>query len=169
MELLCTKCLHLTETEQCSNCGSLETRVPGDEDLCYLNTISLPRSTFFAIWLEQNGIPFRKQFLDMDKYGATYRFYVPYGRLDDIEAMREKYWKENHEMMNDDLVFSAEEIDGMDIDNLYNMGLEELEAYKVKINNTLKNIRLQEQKWRDRTNQLLEMRQEAENLIEDLS
>ena len=49
------------------------------------------------------------------------------------------------------------------------MELEELKAYKTKIVNTLKEIRFQEQKWKERTNLLLDMREEAENLIDDLS
>ncbi len=72
-------------------------------------------------------------------------------------------------MRNDNAVFSAEEIDEIDIGSPGNMDLEELKAYKAKIISTLKEIKFKEQRWKERANLLLDIRKEAENLVEDLS
>lgn len=169
MELICTKCRHLADAEQCSYCGSLETRVPEDGDSCYLVKLNGPEANVLAIRLEQRGIPYRKLMIHVDRITVTFAFYVPYGRLDDALAETEKLWGDDQAMVNDNLVFTAEEIDDMDIGNLDSMDLEELKAYKAKIISTLKEIKFQEQRWKERTNLLLDMREEAENLIEDLS
>ena len=66
-------------------------------------------------------------------------------------------------------VFQADEIDQMEWSVLDGMDLEELKAYKNKISKTLKEIKAQEQLWKERTNRLLDMREEAENLIDELS
>ena len=57
----------------------------------------------------------------------------------------------------------------MDIDQLEDLSLEDLKAYKGKIMKTLREIKYLEQKCRERTNMLLDMKEEVENLIEDLS
>ena len=46
---------------------------------------------------------------------------------------------------------------------------EELKAYRNKVMRTLKEIRVQGQLWKQRTNTLLDMKEEAECLIEELS
>lgn len=66
-------------------------------------------------------------------------------------------------------LFSAEEIDRMEASMLDDMNLEELKAYKDRIMKTLKAIRVQEQLWKQRTVVLLDMKEEAEYLIDDLS
>ena len=66
-------------------------------------------------------------------------------------------------------LFTADEIDHMEAAMLDEMDLEELKIYKSRIIKTLKEIRFQEQKWKQRTNVLLDMKEEAECLIEDLS
>ena len=66
-------------------------------------------------------------------------------------------------------LFSAEEIDRMEASMLDTMDLEELKAYKDRITKTLKAIRVQEQLWKQRTVVLLDMKEEAEYLIDDLS
>lgn len=169
MELLCAKCRHLVDAEQCSCCGSWETRVPESEDSCFLTTLTGPGAAVLSERLEQDGIPFRKLIVNIGRITVTYAFYVPYGRLEDALAEVEKMWGDEEAMANNDKVFSAEEIDVMDIGNLESMDLEELKAYKAKIISTLKEIKFQEQKWKERTNLLLDMREEAENLIDDLS
>ena len=65
-------------------------------------------------------------------------------------------------------VFHAEEIDQMEWADLDDMELEELKAYKDKIVKTLKEIKAQEQQWKTRVTKLLDMKEEAEGLIEDL-
>ena len=65
-------------------------------------------------------------------------------------------------------LFSAEEIDQMEASMLDEMSMAELKAYKEKIIKTLKEIKEQEQKWKQRTIILLDMKEEAECLIEDL-
>ena len=47
--------------------------------------------------------------------------------------------------------------------------IEELKAYRNRIIKTLKEIKIQEQIWKERTKLLLDMKEEAECLIEDLS
>lgn len=69
----------------------------------------------------------------------------------------------------EELFFDAEEIDRMEAADLDGMSLEELKAYRNKIMETLKEIRVQEQLWKERKTILLDMKEEAEYLIEDLS
>ncbi len=66
-------------------------------------------------------------------------------------------------------LFDANEIDRMEASMLDQMSVEELKAYKNRITRTLKAIRVWEQLWKQRTNILLDMKEEAECLIEDLS
>ena len=66
-------------------------------------------------------------------------------------------------------LFEADEIDRMEASMLDEMSLEELRAYKEKIMRTLKEIKIQEQKWKQRTIILLDMKEEAECLIDDLT
>ena len=66
-------------------------------------------------------------------------------------------------------LFDGDEIDRMEASLLDEMDLEELKAYREKISRTLKAIRAREQLWKQRTNVLLDMKEEAECLIEDLS
>ena len=72
----------------------------------------------------------------------------------------------NEEMMND--IFTADEIDRMEAILLDDMNPEELEAYRNRIIKTLKEIRAQERLWKQRTNILLDMKEEAECLIRDM-
>lgn len=66
-------------------------------------------------------------------------------------------------------LFSADEIDRMEAVMLDSMDLEDLNAYKSRIMRTLKAIKVQEQLWKERTSILLDMKEEAEYLIDDLS
>ena len=66
-------------------------------------------------------------------------------------------------------LFSADEIDRMEAVMLDSMDLEALKAYKSRILRTLKAIKVQEQLWKERTTILLDMKEEAEYLIDDLS
>lgn len=66
-------------------------------------------------------------------------------------------------------LFGADEIDRMEAVMLDSMDLEDLKAYKSRIMRTLKAIKVQEQLWRERTSILLDMKEEAEYLINDLS
>ena len=72
----------------------------------------------------------------------------------------------NGEAMND--IFTADEIDRMEAILLDDMGPEELEAYRNRIIRTLKEIKAQERLWKQRTNLLLDMKEEAECLIRDM-
>ena len=72
----------------------------------------------------------------------------------------------NGETMND--IFTADEIDRMEAILLDDMGPEELEAYRDRIIRTLKEIKAQERLWKQRTNLLLDMKEEAECLIRDM-
>ena len=66
-------------------------------------------------------------------------------------------------------LFSADEIDRMEAVMLDSMDLEALKAYKSRIMRTLKAIKVQEQLWKERTTILLDMKEEADYLIDDLS
>ena len=66
-------------------------------------------------------------------------------------------------------LFDAEDIDGMEAVMLDNLSAEELKVFRSKVNRTLKAIREQEQLWKQRVNLLMDMREEAENLIEEKS
>ena len=66
-------------------------------------------------------------------------------------------------------LFSADEIDRMEAVMLDSMDPEALKAYKSRIMRTLKAIKVQEQLWKERTTILLDMKEEAECLIDDLS
>ena len=66
-------------------------------------------------------------------------------------------------------LFSADEIDRMEAVMLDNMDPEALKAYKSRIMRTLKAIKVQEQLWKERTTILLDMKEEADYLIDDLS
>ncbi len=66
-------------------------------------------------------------------------------------------------------LFGADEIDRMEAVMLDSMDLEDLKAYKSRIIRTLKAIKVQEQLWKERTSILLDMKEEAEYLINDLS
>ena len=66
-------------------------------------------------------------------------------------------------------LFGADEIDRMEAVMLDSMDLEDLKAYKSRIIRTLKAIKVQEQLWKERTSILLDMKEEAEYLIDDLS
>ena len=66
-------------------------------------------------------------------------------------------------------LFGADEIDRMEAVMLDSMDLEDLKAYKSRIIRTLKAIKIQEQLWKERTSILLDMKEEAEYLINDLS
>ena len=72
----------------------------------------------------------------------------------------------NGEAMND--IFTADEIDRMEAIMLDEMNPEELEAYRDRIIRTLKEIKAQERLWKQRTNLLLDMKEEAECLIRDM-
>ena len=72
----------------------------------------------------------------------------------------------NEEAAND--IFTADEIDRMEAILLDDMGPEELEAYRDRIIRTLKEIKVQERLWKQRTNLLLDMKEEAECLIRDM-
>ena len=66
-------------------------------------------------------------------------------------------------------LFGADEIDRMEAVMLDSMDLEDMKAYKSRIMRTLKAIKVQEQLWKERTSILLDMKEEAEYLINDLS
>jgi len=66
-------------------------------------------------------------------------------------------------------LFTADEIDRMEAIMLDSMDLEDLKAYKSRIIRTLKAIKVQEQLWKERTSILLDMKEETECLIDDLS
>jgi len=69
----------------------------------------------------------------------------------------------------DEQIFDAEEIDEMETSQLDGMDLQELKAYRNRILETLKEIKAQEQMWKERKIILLDMKEEAEYLIDELS
>ncbi len=69
--------------------------------------------------------------------------------------------------MND--LFDAQEIDLMEASVLDDLSLEDLQEYRDRITKTLKEIRRQEQLWKQRTVILLDMKEEVEYQIEERS
>ena len=65
-------------------------------------------------------------------------------------------------------LFAGDEIDSMEASELDDLSAEELKACLDKIRRTLKEIRLEEQRWKERTTRLLDMKEEAECLIRDM-
>ena len=175
MALICEKCRRIIMEDVCPFCGSTETREPADDDHCYLTILNLPsEAAVLKELLNQKGIPFRMNIVSIDKHTVTRDVYVPYSCLEEAQREMAKLCKEepagdawNEELGSD--VFQADEIDQMECSILDGMDLEELKAYKDKISKTLKEIKAQEQLWKERTNRLLDMREEAENLIDELS
>ena len=175
MALICEKCRRIIMEDVCPFCGSTETREPADDDHCYLTILNLPsEAAVLKELLNQKGIPFRMNIVSIDKHTVTRDVYVPYSCLEEAQREMAKLWKEepagdawNEELGSD--VFQADEIDQMECSILDGMDLEELKAYKDKISKTLKEIKALEQLWKERTNRLLDMREEAENLIDKLS
>ena len=175
MELLCEKCRRLVETRQCPFCGSPETREPENGDYCCLAVLDGSGAAILAGKLKLSGIDFRMQAASIGRVKLMYVFYVPYGRIEDAWSEIQKLWGDDHSVTAEYFegtgtgLFDADEIDRMEASMLDSMDLEELKAYRSKIMKTLKEIRVQEQKWKQRTNILLDMKEEAECLIEDLS
>ena len=176
MVLICEKCRRIIMEDVCPVCGSTETREPADDDRAFLITTSDAASAaVISELLNQKDIPFRMNTISIGKYSVTRDFYVPYSRLEEAEIEVGKLWKEEQptgdawsEGFGSD-VFQADEIDQMEWSVLDGMNVEELKAYKDKISKTLKEIKAQEQLWKERANRLLDMREEAENLIDELS
>jgi len=169
MELYCTVCSHIVETEKCPHCGSLETRVPENSDYFFLTEVTGSMAVVLEGALKKKGIPYRMHTTVMDRVYMFRSFYVSYSRIDDAFKVIHELWGEQVPDLDENELFSAEEIDQMDVGLLEDMSLEDLKSYKGKINKTLKAIKYQEQQWKQRSNLLLDMKEEVENLIEDLS
>ena len=175
MVLICEKCRHIIETEVCPVCGSTETHKPADDDRCFLTSADYTGSVILSETLKQKDIPFKMNTIHLGKYTVTRHFYVPYSRLEEAELEMNNRWKDEEpvkdtwsEGFGPD-IFHADEIDQMEWSMLDGMDLEELKSYKDKIMKTLKEIKAQEQAWKGRTTKLLDMKEEAENLIDELS
>lgn len=168
MELLCGKCKRIIETEECPYCGSTETREPGSGDECLLAVLANYHSPVFAEALRYREIPFRVETV-IGKTSMFREFYVPYGQFDDAFAEMQKLCEGRPLTFQENEVFTDEEMDRMDISQLDGMDAGSLKAFLGRIRNTQKAIRYQEQLWKDRSNLLLEMKEEAEALLEDLS
>ena len=168
MELYCTVCSRIVETEKCPHCGSQETRMPYSNDYCWLTEVTGSMAVLLEGALAKEGIPYRMHTTSMGKVYMFRSFYVPYSRIEDASQAIDELWGERPPVLDENELFSVEEIDQMDIGLLEDMRLEDLKTYKDKINKTLKAIKYQEQQWKQRANLLLDMKEEAENLIEDL-
>ena len=169
MELYCTVCSHIVDTEKCPHCGSLETRVPENSDYFFLTEVTGSMAVVLEGELKKRGIPYRMHTTEMDKVYMFRSFYVSYSRIDDAFKVIHELWGEPVPHLNENELFAAEEIDRMDVSQVENLSLEELTAYKDKIMKTLKAIKYREQQWKERSNLLLDMKEEVENLIEDLT
>ena len=175
MERICEKCRHIIETEVCPHCGSTETREPAADDPCLMTTTDYSLSVMLSEALKLKGIPFRMVTVELGKYSVTRDFYVPYSRLEEAQSIFSSLFREDppvNENWSDGFgsgLFSADEIDQIDWSVLDDMDLEELKAYKDKISKTLKEIKAMERLWKERSNKLLDMKEEVENLIDELS
>ena len=144
------------------------------KDHAFLITADHAGSVMVSKILEQKDIPYKMATVQIGKYSVTRDFYVPYGRLEEAELELDNFSvnkQPTEDFLSEGLgqdVFHAEEIDQMEWADLDDMELEELKAYKDKMVKTLKEIKAQEQQWKTRVTKLLDMKEEAEGLIEDL-
>ncbi len=174
MELLCLKCRRLVEEETCPFCGSTEIREPADNDDVYLTELDWSYSEMFMALLKRDNFPFRTQVTVCGgKYEGPQRvFYVPWGRLEEADAKWHElvFHAENRGGLPPEEgaeFFEADEIDRMEAADLDSLSPEELKAYRKKIVQTLKEIRAQEQKWKERTNRLMDMKEEIEYMLDE--
>lgn len=173
MEYLCVKCRRLAETEQCPWCGSRETKEAEGSDYCYLSEWGGEEAGALADLLNLNSIPFQTRKSPCDTKRTYYSFFVPYRALEDAKdtiLTQLSGSRAAAEGARDDSgPFDGDEVDRMEMVELDGMSLEELRAYKDRLNRTLKWVRVQEKEWKRRTTVLMDMREEAENLIDEMS
>lgn len=173
-EMICEKCRRIIVEDVCPICGCTDVHEPAENDHAFLITADHAGSVMVSKILEQKDIPYKMATVQIGKYSVTRDFYVPYGRLEEAELELDNFSvnkQPTEDFLSEGLgqdVFHAEEIDQMEWADLDNMELEELKAYKDKIVKTLKEIKAQEQQWKTRVTKLLDMKEEAEGLIEDL-
>lgn len=173
-EMICEKCRRLIVEDVCPVCGCTDVHEPAENDHAFLITADHAGSVMVSKILEQKDIPYKMATVQIGKYSVTRDFYVPYGRLEEAELELDNFSvnkQPTEDFLSEGLgqdVFHAEEIDQMEWADLDDMELEELKAYKDKIVKTLKEIKAQEQQWKTRVTKLLDMKEEAEGLIEDL-
>ncbi len=173
-EMICEKCRRIIVEDVCPICGCTDVHEPAENDHAFLITADHAGSVMVSKILEQKDIPYKMATVQIGKYSVTRDFYVPYGRLEEAELELDNFSvnkQPTEDFLSEGLgqdVFHAEEIDKMEWADLDDMELEELKAYKDKIVKTLKEIKAQEQQWKTRVTKLLDMKEEAESLIEDL-
>ena len=173
-EMICEKCRRIIVEDVCPICGCTDVHEPAENDHAFLITADHAGSVMVSKILEQKDIPYKMATVQIGKYSVTRDFYVPYGRLEEAELELDNFSvnkQPTEDFLSEGLgqdVFHAEEIDQMEWADLDDMKLEELKAYKDKIVKTLKEIKAQEQQWKTRVTKLLDMKEEAEGLIEDL-
>ena len=173
-EMICEKCRRIIVEDVCPICGSTDVHEPAENDHAFLITADHAGSVMVSKILEQNDIRYKMATVQIGKYSVTRDFYVPYGRLEEAELELDNFSvnkQPTEDFLSEGLgqdVFHAEEIDQMEWADLDDMELEELKAYKDKIVKTLKEIKAQEQQWKTRVTKLLDMKEEAEGLIEDM-
>ena len=173
-EMICEKCRRIIVEDVCPICGCTDVHEPAENDHAFLITADHAGSVMVSKILEQKDIPYKMATVQIGKYSVTRDFYVPYGRLEEAELELDNFSvnkQPTEDFLSEGLgqdVFHAEEIDQMEWADLDDMELEELKAYKDKIVKTLKEIKAQEQQWKTRITKLLDMKEEAEGLIEDL-
>ena len=173
-EMICEKCRRLIVEDVCPICGCTDVHEPAENDHAFLITADHAGSVMVSKILEQKDIPYKMATVQIGKYSVTRDFYVPYGRLEEAELELDNFSvnkQPTEDFLSEGLgqdVFHAEEIDQMEWADLDDMELEELKAYKDKIVKTLKEIKAQEQQWKTRVTKLLDMKEEAEGLIEDM-
>ena len=173
-EMICEKCRRIIVEDVCPICGCTDVHEPAENDHAFLITADHAGSVMVSKILEQKDIPYKMATVQIGKYSVTRDFYVPYGRLEEAELELDNFSvnkQPTEDFLSEGLgqdVFHAEEIDQMEWADLDDMELEELKAYKDKIVKTLKEIKAQEQQWKTRVTKLLDMKEEAEGLIEDM-
>ena len=173
-EMICEKCRRIIVEDVCPICGCTDVHEPAENDHAFLITADHAGSVMVSKILEEKEIPYKMATVQIGKYSVTRDFYVPYGRLEEAELELDNFSvnkQHTEDFLSEGLgqdVFHAEEIDQMEWADLDDMELEELKAYKDKIVKTLKEIKAQEQQWKTRVTKLLDVKEEAESLIEDL-
>ena len=148
----CSKCKRIIDTEKCLACGSWQTRIPQEDDLCLLTERDYVQSTMLADILNQKGIPFMTQSRAIKGCGLTMgprAFYVSYDRLAEAQAAEDGLFTEDGEPVQAAEEPAADAPEDPDLYGLENKSYEELKAIRKRLTNTLREIREREDAIRD--------------------
>ena len=148
----CPKCKRVIDTEKCLACGSWQTRVPQEDDLCLLTERDYVQSTILADILTQKGIPFMTQSRAIKGCGLTMgprAFYVSYDRLAEAQEAEDGLFTEDGEPVPAAEEPAADTPEDPDLYGLEDKSSEELKEIRKRLTETLRGIKQREAAIRD--------------------